>query len=244
VSVHIAIDELADAAAGLLDSERARQVRAHARECAQCRQTSRALAEVTDLLATDPAPPMPPEIARRLDDVLAAESRQRAAGSRHSTAGSHSQTPHRVPGGPYVAPSLGSFGADLPRRRRSRLLLPALAACVAAGVVGFAGYFLSATAGLNEPTAVAPAVVSTQQLKSQADSLLENHDLSPHRFSQAWRCARDVTDGRITALTSAVVDGKPALLVYTRRDGVERVTVVTGCDSGRPSAGPSTTLSR
>lgn len=241
MSVHIEIDELADAAAGLLDRERTRQVETHARECEQCREVSQALAEVTDLLAADPAPPMPPEVTRRLDDVLAAESRQRAAASRH---GSHAQAPHQVLRGPYVAPSLGSFGADLPRRRRSRLLLPALAACVAAGVVGFAGYFLSATAGLNEPTEVAPAVVSTGQLKSQAYSLLENDDLSPHRFSQAWRCARDVTDGRITALTSAVVDGKPALLVYTRRDGTERVTVVTGCDSGRPSAGPSTTLSR
>jgi hypothetical protein len=117
-----------------------------------------------------------------------------------------------------------------------------VAACAAAGIVGFAGYFVSASAGLNEPSVTAPAVVSSGRLGSQAHALQENADLSPHRFSEAWDCAREVTSGRITAITSAVVDGQPALLVYTRSGPVSQVTVVTGCTVGQPSAGPSTTL--
>ena len=55
-------------------------------------------------------------------------------------------------------------------------------------------------------------------------ALQENADLSPHRFSEAWECAREVTAGRITAITSAVVDGQPALLVYTRSGEGPQVT--------------------
>jgi len=66
--------------------------------------------------------------------------------------------------------------------------------------------------------------------------------LSPHRFSQAWDCARKVTDGRITGLAASTVDGTPALLVYTESDGSTQVTVVTGCGADTPSAGPSALL--
>jgi hypothetical protein len=120
----------------------------------------------------------------------------------------------------------------------------AAAACAFAGIVGFAGYFLSASAGLNEPQATAPAVVSSGSLGPQAHAIEQRNDLTPHRFSAAWQCARDVTDGRITAITSAVVDGQPALLVYISSAGRTTVTVVTGCGSGQPVAGASTTLPR
>jgi hypothetical protein len=36
----------------------------------------------------------------------------------------------------------------------------------------------------------------------------------------------------------------PALLVYTKSDGSTLVTVVTGCASDTPSAGPSAVLPR
>jgi hypothetical protein len=68
--------------------------------------------------------------------------------------------------------------------------------------------------------------------------------LSAHRFSQAWGCARKVTDGRITGLAASRVDGTPALLVYTKSEGSTLVTVVTGCASDAPSAGPSAVLPR
>ena len=138
--------------------------------------------------------------------------------------------------------TLGAFGADRPRRRTRRVLLPALAAAAAAAVVGFGAYVASASAGLNEPPVV--AAVSSSNLGAQA-AVFERHGLDPHRFSRAWQCARQVTDGRIVGLAASTVDGTPALLVYTRSGATTEVTVVTGCASAAaPSAGPSALVSR
>lgn len=222
VSDHIALEELADASAGVLDDRRTDQIEAHVESCAECRGTWNALAEVSAVLGALPPPVMPPEVAQRLHEALAAEQRRTVTLSRPQ--------------------SLGVFGADLPRTPRSRWVLGVVVACAAAGAVGLGGYVLSASAGLNEPSSMAPAVVSSSRLAAQAHSLLQGADLGPHRFSRAWRCAGDVVSGRITAITQAVVDGQPALLVYTRSDDVARVTVVTGCEDAHPVAGPSTTL--
>ncbi|MET0694763.1 MAG: zf-HC2 domain-containing protein [Propionibacteriaceae bacterium] len=234
MSVHIPLEELADAAAGVLDGKRVESVQAHLGSCAACRDSWTALHEVTDRLANDPAPTMPADVAQRLTQALAEESRQRAA---------QAQVPPAPHPAPYLHPTLGPFGADLSRPRWAKYALPAVAACVAAGVVGFAGYFISARAGLNEPP-TSVAVVNSKQLGAQAQSVLIQSDPGPHRFSQAWQCARQVTSGRITAISTANVDGEPALLVYTTTDGADLVTVVTGCSSDTPQAGPSTTLPR
>ncbi len=71
--------------------------------------------------------------------------------------------------------------------------------------------------------------VQSADLAEQAQAIAAARNLSAHTFSGAWRCAREVTDGRITGLTPAVVDGTPSLLVYTRTRGENWVTVVTGC---------------
>lgn len=237
VSDHIAVDELADAAAGMLDRARAREIDAHVEGCSLCSAQVAGLEEVSGLLNAEPRPAMPPEVSRRLNQVLAAESQRRAA---NRTATQSRDTLVR----PRLKPTLGTFGHTLPKPSRARSVSLVLAACAAAGMVGFAGYFLSASAGLNEPTATSPAVVSTDQLGAEAREIRQSSDLSPHRFSQAWECARVVTSGRITAITPVLVDRQPALLVYTKEDGIAQVTVVTGCGSGKPSAGPSTTLPR
>jgi hypothetical protein len=122
------------------------------------------------------------------------------------------------------------------------MLVPALAAAVAAAVIGFGAYVVSASAGLNEPPVV--AAVSSSDLGAQA-AALERAGLGPHWFSRAWQCARGVvTDGRIVGLASSTVDGTPALLVYTRSGATTEVTVVTGCGTERPSPGQSAVVSR
>ena len=186
--------------------------------------TADALAEVTAILQSEPVPAMPPAVAERLDRVVAAEQDRRAGRRALSlVTPSESSLPTR--------PTLGGFGEDLPRRRRGRVLVSALAAAAAAAVVGFGGYVLSARAGLDEPPPV--AAVSLSDLGAQAGALERAANLGPHRFSRAWQCARQVTSGRITGLASTTVDGAPALLVYTNDDDVDRVTVVTGCNTGR-----------
>jgi anti-sigma factor RsiW len=231
-SAHPSLIELAEAAEGLLDNARSAEVQEHVAGCARCQHTAAELQAVSRTLAAVPAPVMPAEVAARLDRVLAGESVRRV------------QQPAResesAPGSSWTRVTLGDFQATRPRRSVRRIVLPALAAAVAAGVVGFGAYVVSATAGLNEPPVV--AAVSSSNLGAQAGAL-ERAGLAPHRFSRAWQCARQVTDGRIVGLASSTVDGTPALLVYTRSGTTTEVTVVTGCGSGRPSPGPSALVS-
>jgi hypothetical protein len=86
--------------------------------------------------------------------------------------------------------------------------------------------------------------VNSTQLGKQASALQQAADIDPHRFSRAWQCARQVTDGRIVGLANSRVDGQPALLVYLRSGQSTQVVVVTGCASAAPSAGPSALLPR
>jgi anti-sigma factor RsiW len=221
---HLSIDELANVAEGLLDPERAAFAESHIAGCADCRAQSEALHEVTGILRTEPPLSMPEAVAHRLSDVVAAESARR--------------TDVWKP-----RPTLGTFGEDLKKPSKLRWALPALAAAAVAAVVGLGAYVISASAGLNEPPVV--AAVNSSDLGVQARALEQaTGGLSPHRFSQAWDCARKVTDGRITGLAASTVDGTRALLVYTKADGSTLVTVVTGCGSEAPSAGPSAVLPR
>lgn len=238
MSGHLSIDELADAAAGSLGPGRRAPVEQHLAGCVVCREQAAALRQVSTRLAVEPAPKMPAAVADRLEAALRHESARRASGVTSPT-----DRPQREAQARRIKPSLGAFGTDLPRPSPRRWVGPALVAAAAATLVSFGGYVLSASAGLNEPPAVASAV-HTQSLAPEARALEQSRDLDPHRFSQAWQCARQVTAGRIVGIASTTVDGGPALLVYTRSDGGAEVTVVTGCRRGSPAAGPSASLPR
>lgn len=233
MSEHVSLDELADADAGLLDPVRAGAVRAHLVDCAECRRRSAALETVSARLGAEPAPSMPPEIAARLSATLARESADRTGGV--TALADVRRRSSRT--------SLGPFAAGLPRRSRLGRATPWLAAAAAAVLVGFGGYVLSASAGLNEPPMVASAI-NVGELGADAQALEQTRDLDPHRFSRAWQCGRAVTRGRITGIAATTVSGAPALLVYTRADDQTQVTVVTGCSSADPSAGPSAVIDR
>lgn len=71
---HLDYDVLADLAEGLLEDDRAASVSAHLDACAECRDRSADLADVSRILAEAPVPPMPAELARRIDTAIAAES--------------------------------------------------------------------------------------------------------------------------------------------------------------------------
>lgn len=182
-------------------------------------------ARVSRLLAQAPSPPMPADVAARLDAVLVSENARRQARV--------AQDAHAVRAVPWgvvdrhAKPVLVASPAERPRWRRAAGV--ALVAAVSAAAIGVAGYAVSASVGLDEPSAGAPLSVQSSELAEQARAIMEARNLSAHTFSGAWRCARTVTDGRITALTPAIVDGTPALLVYTSVRGQNWVTVVTGC---------------
>lgn len=80
MSDHVPVTELADEAAGLLDTARQTAVRQHVQACQECTAAAAELAAVTDFLADEPAPEMPDEVFARLDAVVRGESARRASG--------------------------------------------------------------------------------------------------------------------------------------------------------------------
>jgi anti-sigma factor RsiW len=243
VTDHPSRDILADAAEGLLQPDDAATVDAHLAGCSDCRAELAAFSEVSTVLATAPVPTMPPGVAGRLRDVLAAEQSAREVSPvLHAVPGSGPDAPP-VPRHPYgtrrrLNPSLGRhFGEDLRRVSPGRRWgAPVLAAAAAALILGFVAYVASATLGLNEPPTVAIST-SPGQLVPQAQDLRERTDVDPHRFSAAWWCAARATDGRIVGLATTT-GSQPAVLAYVRTaDGVG-VQVVTGCATRDPTATP------
>jgi hypothetical protein len=71
---HLDYDVLADLAEGLLEDDEAASVNAHLDTCADCRELSADLADVSRILAEAPVPSMPAELAERIDTAIAAES--------------------------------------------------------------------------------------------------------------------------------------------------------------------------
>ncbi|GAA1841937.1 anti-sigma factor family protein [Actinomadura bangladeshensis] len=71
---HYDYDVLADLAEGLLEDDEAASVNAHLDTCAECRELSADLADVSRILAEAPVPSMPAELAERIDTAIAAES--------------------------------------------------------------------------------------------------------------------------------------------------------------------------
>jgi hypothetical protein len=104
-TAHLDYETLADLAEGLLDDEQAASANDHLVDCTECLDRSAELADVSQLLADAPVPPLPIELAERIDAAIAAEA---------------SRSPTAVGGRPR-------------RRRNLQLLSAAAAALVAVG---------------------------------------------------------------------------------------------------------------
>lgn len=101
MSVHFTADELAEAAAGLLDPARAAAISEHGAGCADCTEMATSLSQVPRLLAAEPAPTMPDDVFTRLEAVVAAESERRAAEGPQSPGSASEERKRRRPtGGP------------------------------------------------------------------------------------------------------------------------------------------------
>ncbi|MFJ7273431.1 hypothetical protein [Kitasatospora sp. NPDC098663] len=138
---HPSVDELADLAEGLVESaDAAWTLRRHLDGCAECRGTADALDEVQALLSAVEAPPMPADVAARLDAALAAAAVSAAAEEAQNApvAASRAAAPApatRTAAAPAAPPSRPAAptgpGRPRPRRRRAGLLLGATAALAA-----------------------------------------------------------------------------------------------------------------
>lgn len=80
---HLDADVLAEYRAWLITGRRRRAITAHLSGCAECAALDARLDQVSALLAATPAPALPDLVARRLDDVLAAEVQKPIPAERH-----------------------------------------------------------------------------------------------------------------------------------------------------------------
>jgi Putative zinc-finger len=80
LSQHPDVVDLAEYAEDLLDDPRRAAVEQHVRGCPDCTATLADLAGLPQTLATAPIPPLPADVAQRLDQAIAAESASRASG--------------------------------------------------------------------------------------------------------------------------------------------------------------------
>lgn len=265
---HYSTEELADHDAGLVEAARERRLSQHLPNCPDCSDRLAAVQRVSVLLAAQPAPFMPDDVFARLHNTvgsLASTERTKPEfpddrsdhpqlrtdpdpyADQHRAAPSPlahdrpagAQTTGENPG--WLRPTIGSLEKQVVRRRRpAKMLLAALATCGLAAAVGFGGFVLSSASGHNEPVADHPLVVNDGL--GSATELQNRSGLSPHRFSEAWNCARQVTSGRITGIRVSVVNGRSGFLVFLNGPGTSiRVVFVSGCGTS-PSAGPSTVL--
>jgi hypothetical protein len=124
-SAHVRAEQVADLLEGLLPDAEAATVAAHLDECAECANLHTRLTELPATLLAEPVPPMPADVAARLDAALAEAASERLATG-------HAGAPDHTGAHPSTVTSL----ADRRRRFLSRAGTGlAAAAAVIVGVV-------------------------------------------------------------------------------------------------------------
>ena len=227
------VDLLADLHAGVLEPNRATDVRAQVAGDPQAREVLAALDAVrADLgaLRDAPAPPMPDHLAARLDAALADEAR-RAFGA---------QQTHTPPGG---APVIDLAAA---RRKRGRMaawgagVLTAAAAAVAVAVVGLPetdkspGMAAPATTSQTQTAAEAPVALSRADLKSSVNQIVKSEDYGQLGDKAGLDRCLDANDidpatAQVVGVRPVTLDGESGVmaLMLTQKPGQFRVLVVT-----------------
>ncbi|AUG78550.1 hypothetical protein CFP65_3767 [Kitasatospora sp. MMS16-BH015] len=165
---HPELELLADLAEDLLPPARATELHAHLADCPECADTYAAFAEVRELLADTPAPPMPPKVAARIDAALAAEAAARAETARAAEAAIRTQaqttaraeTPAPTPSPATTTeptePTEAPGSRPHPRRRR-RLLAGALGLAAALAIGTLVGQLDGSAPSTAGPSAGAAA---------------------------------------------------------------------------------------
>ncbi|MBE1532369.1 anti-sigma factor family protein [Actinomadura algeriensis] len=240
---HVDYEALADLAEGLLEDDQAASVNAHLETCAECRDRSADLADVSRILAEAPVPSMPAQLAERIDTALAEESLNNATvvsleqrrGRRHWRILSAAAATVVVLGG---AGLVGGITLDEMSGDHGRAATPAHDPADASGESGAQG----AAPPTGAPTPQIKGAPAFSVLHSgtgyRADSLTEQVDDLAGRADdlpaappgdRLADCVDGVTGGRAPDLVDeAKYEGRQATVIAMRGGGAEawRVWVV------------------
>ncbi|MFF5262532.1 anti-sigma factor family protein [Actinomadura viridis] len=239
---HYDYDALADLAEGLLEADEAASVTAHLDTCADCRERSADLADVSRILAEAPVPSMPAELASRIDSAIAAESLdnatvvslERRRGRRHWRILSAAAATVIVLGGGAMAATVALDGSD----SHENATAPALdrgdrgggspSTLVAPGETGSAAYQVTRSRTHYRATT----------LDRQVDDVLNGP--GPRAAGAApdarlAECVAEVARGRAPALVdSARYEGAPATVIAapaTEEGALDVWVVGPGCSA-------------
>lgn len=125
---HVSAEQVADLREGVLPDAEAATVAAHLDECAECAHLQTRLTELSTMLAAEPAPSMPPDVALRLDAALAEAAAERAVHEPPAAAGAGA--PERPGAGAHPSPV-----TSLADRRRRFLTRAGTGLAAAAAVI-------------------------------------------------------------------------------------------------------------
>ncbi|MCU7823676.1 anti-sigma factor family protein [Kitasatospora sp. DSM 101779] len=171
---HPDIEALADLAEQLTDPADEAALRRHLDTCAECADTFAALAEVRELLGEVEAPPMPADVAERIDTALAAARTELAASPAPPAERTADRPTGRTPGTtappagrPAGVTGPGSTGPGRGQRSRRRVRL-LLATVTAAAAIGFGALLLPLSTTGGGSTAQAPADSAAQPAAGSA----------------------------------------------------------------------------
>lgn len=154
---HPDVAEISDLTEGLLAPSRSADVRRHLDGCELCADVHASLEEIRDLLGTFPeAPPMPDDIAHRIEGALAAERDAAAVGgtvSREASTAAHvsreTATATDRPSGHARTSTTGPGRKSGKRGGRRRIAV--LGAVLGAAALGLGGVLMSSLTGDGEP---------------------------------------------------------------------------------------------
>lgn len=225
---HPDVDELADLAEGLLGPARTTEVESHVADCADCASTIAAVRSVPALLADLPVPPLPANVAARIEAALAAQVRERT-GQSVGSASPAGETGSRPPNpAPESMPPQEATVSDLSsiRERKGgapprwrRLVLAAASVAVVVGGAALVAPQLNGSQTTADSAAEGQAGAMSAPDPGAADrdaesSAAERAPLRRGRTSGQWTDRPRGQDDRVTARA----DGLVAALRLLKRD--------------------------
>ncbi len=254
---HLDTDVLADFRAGLITGRRGVKIAAHLAGCDRCTALDDKLTGVSVLLASVPAPPIPDNVAQRLEAVLAAEVRQgnypeRAHVDRPGESGAHDRPAAKrgfrlatwrvlVPvGAAVVLLAGGGYGLSLLAGGPGSPQTSSAAAGSAASAAG------SAAKAANPPEAapLSSAPSARSQLRSQNQAVsaatLRQQVEAELRLPPASRPTK-ATSPRVQGCIHLLAASAPLELVESTQFGGQPATIIvarTGQDDTVWVAGP------
>lgn len=256
-SGHPDVETLSEYVEDLLSPQAAAELAAHLDRCPDCRESCDALDEIRSLLGRTEAPPIPDDIALRIDAALAAEAAHSTA-KQERDPGELSATPARSTaptrpagrGGPQGPTGPGSAGpagrrpgpGRSRRLRRAALWVSSLAVCglIVTAVVDLhpdtgSGSASSSAAGsrstdLRPQTAPHSTVFTASGFTAQIQALVQGAP-SQGSHQQALGTGQQPSNGPASATVTTVPS---CVLQAVSRPGEQSVSTATGSYQGTP----------